>query len=129
LLGAWLLGIGGVPLRARLIALLALIAVYVPVAGAGPSIQRAGIMGAAGVVAALAGRPRWRWYALLLAATLTLLLNPRSVGDPSWQLSFAAVTGILLFAGPIRNLILGPATRPGRDGPAVKDPPSPAPRA
>ena len=55
LLGAWLLGIAGTPLRTRLVALLALIAVYVPVAGAGPSIQRAGIMGAAGVVAALAG--------------------------------------------------------------------------
>jgi competence protein ComEC len=108
LLGAWLLGIAGVPLRSRLVALLALIAVYVPVAGAGPSIQRAGIMGAAGVVAALAGRPRWRWYALLLAATLTLLLNPRSVADPSWQLSFAAVTGILVLAAPIRDLILGP---------------------
>ena len=122
LLGAWLLGIAGTPLRARLIALLALIAVYVPVAGGGPSIQRAGIMGAAGVIAALAGRPRWRWYALLLAATLTLLLNPRSVGDPSWQLSFAAVTGILLFAGPIRDLILGSR----RD---ARDPPSPARRA
>ena len=35
--------------------LLALIAVYVPVTGAGASIQRAGVMGAAGLVAALAG--------------------------------------------------------------------------
>ena len=122
LLGAWLLGIAGTPLRTRLVALLALIAVYVPVAGAGPSIQRAGIMGAAGVIAALAGRPRWRWYALLLAATLTLALNPRSAGDPSWQLSFAAVTGILVFAARIRDLILG-----GRgDG---SDPPSAARRA
>jgi competence protein ComEC len=107
LLGAWLLGLMGVGLRARLVALLALIAVYVPVAGASPSIQRAGIMGAAGVIAMLAGRPRWRWYAVLLAAALTLLLNPRSVTDPSWQLSFAAVIGILLFARAIRDLILG----------------------
>src|SRR3954452_16719901 len=122
LLGAWLLGLVGVGLRARLLSLLALIALYVPVAGASPSIQRAGIMGAAGVVAALAGRPRWRWYALLLAAALTLLLNPRSVGDPSWQLSFAAVTGILVFAAPIRDLILGSR----REGPG---PPSPARRA
>jgi competence protein ComEC len=124
LLGAWLLGIAGTPLRTRLVALLALIVVYVPVAGAGPSIQRAGIMGAAGVIAALAGRPRWRWYALLLAATLTLLLNPRSAGDPSWQLSFAAVTGILVFAAPIRDLILGSSG--GRNS---GDPPSAARRA
>lgn len=120
LLGAWLLGIVGTPLRARLVALLALIAVYVPVAGAGPSIQRAGLMGAAGVIAALAGRPRWRWYALLGAATLTLLLNPRSVTDPSWQLSFAAVAGILLFAAPIRDLILGSsAARQGAEPPSA----------
>lgn len=114
LLGAWLLGLAGVGLRARLVALTALIAVYVPVAGASPSVQRAGIMGAAGIVAMLAGRPRWRWYAVLLAAALTLLLNPRSVDDPSWQLSFAAVVGILLFAGRIRDLIM--ARRPGPGG-------------
>src|SRR4051812_38401534 len=129
ILGAWLLGIAGVPLRARLLSLLALIALYVPVAGGSPSIQRAGIMGAAGVVAALAGRPRWRWYALLLAAVLTLLLNPRSVGDPSWQLSFAAVAGILFFAGSIRDLILGPVTPVRPEGPVVRGPPSPARRA
>ena len=111
LLGAWLLGLLGVGLSTRLLALLALIAVYVPVTGAGPSIQRAGIMGAAGVIAMLAGRPRWRWYAVLLAATATLLLNPRSVADPSWQLSFAAVIGILVLARPIRDLILGSRER------------------
>jgi len=119
LLGTWLLGLMGVGLRARLVALLALIAVYVPVAGASPSIQRAGIMGAAGVIAMLAGRPRWRWYAVLLAAALTLFLNPRSVTDPSWQLSFAAVIGILLLARAIRDLILG-----SRERGAAPSPPS-----
>jgi competence protein ComEC len=111
ILGAWLLGLLGVPLRSRLVALLALIAVYVPVAGASPSIQRAGIMGAAGVIAVLAGRPRWRWYAVLLAAVLTLALNPRSLTDPSWQLSFAAVLGILLFAARVRDVILALGVR------------------
>ena len=91
-----MLAVLGVPLRARLVWVLAAIAVYVPVAGAGPSIQRAGVMGAAGVVAALAGRPRSRWYALLLAAAATLALDPRATGDVGWQLSFAAVAGILL---------------------------------
>lgn len=122
ILGAWLLGLAGVGLRIRLVALLALIAVYVPVTGAGPSIQRAGIMGAAGVVAMLADRPRWRWYALLLAVAVTLLLNPRSAGDVSWQLSFAAVTGILLLARPIAELIAG-------SGEVRAAPPSPARRA
>jgi competence protein ComEC len=89
---------------------LALIAVYVPIAGAGPSIQRAGVMGAAGVAAALASRPRSRAYVLLLATAVTLVLNPRATGDPGWQLSFAAVVGIMLWARPLRNRLL-PADR------------------
>ena len=69
----------GVALRMRLALALALVALYVPLTGAGPSIQRAGVMGAAGLVAALAGRPAHRWYALGLAAAVTLALNPRVV--------------------------------------------------
>lgn len=88
----------GLGLRARLLGVLALIALYVPLAGAGPPIQRAGVMGAAGVIAGLAGRPASRWYALLLAAVVTLALNPRAVGDAGWQLSFAAVVSILVVA-------------------------------
>src|SRR5439155_650601 len=67
-------------LRARLTGALLLVAAYVPLAGAGPSIQRAGVMGAAGLLAALAGRPASRTYALLLAAAATLVLNPRPAG-------------------------------------------------
>ena len=96
---AALLGVGHV---ARWLAVLALIAVYVPLAGAGPSIQRAGVMGAAGVVAVLAGRPAARWHALLLAAAVTLALNPRALEEPGWQLSFAAVVSILALSEPIR---------------------------
>jgi competence protein ComEC len=80
--------------RLRLVAALALVALYVPLAGAGPSIQRAGVMGGAALVAGLAGRPASRVYALLLAAAVTLALNPRAAGDPGWQLSFAAVVAI-----------------------------------
>jgi len=98
LLAMLVLGAGmalGLPLRARLGAALVLVALYVPLAGGGPSIQRAGVMGAAGLVAALAGRPASRWYALGLAAVVTLAVNPRASGEPGWQLSFAAVAGLL----------------------------------
>ncbi|MDQ3676655.1 MAG: ComEC/Rec2 family competence protein, partial [Actinomycetota bacterium] len=54
-----------------------------------------GVMGAAGLIAALAGRPSSRWYALLLAVALTLAWNPRAAEDPGWQLSFAAVVALL----------------------------------
>ena len=109
ILAAAVLAALGVGLRARLAWILAAIAVYVPVAGAGPSIQRAGVMGAAGVVAALAGRPSSRWYALLLAAAATLALDPRASADIGWQLSFAAVLGILLAARPIAAALAGAA--------------------
>jgi competence protein ComEC len=93
----------GLGLHARLALVLALIAIYVPLAGAGPSIQRAGVMGAAAVVAALASRPAARWHALLLAAAVTLTLNPRAIEDVGWQLSFAAVIAILLLATRVRD--------------------------
>jgi competence protein ComEC len=109
---AWpLLALFGLPLRARLVGVLCLIAIYVPVTGAGPSIQRAGVMGAAGLVAALADRPRSRWYAVLLAACATLALNPRADGDVGWQLSFAAVIGIMLWSRRLTALISRQADR------------------
>jgi competence protein ComEC len=91
----------GVPYRARVPALLASIALYVPLAGAGPSIQRAGVMAAASLAAVALARPPSRAYALGLAAVVTLLLNPRAYADPGWQLSFAAVAGIAVIAPSI----------------------------
>ncbi len=90
-----LLALAGVAPGTRIAILLALIAVYVPLAGAGPSLQRAGVMGAAGLVALASSRPASASYALLVAAVATLAANPRIAGDAGWQLSFAAVAGIL----------------------------------
>ncbi|HSS04136.1 MAG TPA: ComEC/Rec2 family competence protein [Solirubrobacterales bacterium] len=105
LLAMPLLAALGMPLRARLVWVLGLIAVYVPLAGAGPSIQRAGIMGALSVLATLAGRRASRFYALLVAAVALLVLEPGIAADVGWQLSFAAVLGILLLAAPLREAI------------------------
>ena len=116
LLAAPVLALIGIPLGARLWILIGLIAVYVPLAGAGPSIQRAGVMGAAGLFALLAGRPSSRLFALLAAAAVTLALNPLASGDPGWQLSFAAVIGIFSLAAPLRGrlaALLGPGRARG----------------
>jgi competence protein ComEC len=58
----------GIPLRERLIWVIGLIAAYIPLAGSGPSIQRAGVMGVAGLLATWRGagrrgstRSAWRW--------------------------------------------------------------------
>jgi competence protein ComEC len=114
----------GLGRRGRAVGLLLLIGLYVPLAGAGPSLQRAGVMGAAGIVATLASRPASRWYALLLAAAVTLALNPRACGGPGWQLSFAAVAGILWLGDPLRNLLragMQPVLGGGRAAGALAD--------
>src|SRR6478752_4352239 len=113
LLAMPLLGALGIPLRERLLWVLGLIAVYVPVAGAGPSIQRAGVMGALGLLATLGGRRGSRLYALALAAVVTLAVDPGVGADVGWQLSFAAVLGILLLASPLRRWVVG-RLGPGR---------------
>jgi competence protein ComEC len=107
------------PLRARLLLALALVVAYVPLAGGGPSIQRAGVMGAAGLVAALAGRMASRWYAVGLAAAATLALNPRSMADPGWQLSFAAVVALLALCAPLRAIFERAMPRPVAEAAAM----------
>ena len=73
---------------------LALIALYVPLAGGGPSIQRAGVMGAAG---ARRGARRAAGVALVRAAARgggdARRSTRAAAEDPGWQLSFAAVVG------------------------------------
>ncbi len=111
LLAMPLLAALGMPLKTRLVWVLGLIAVYVPLAGAGPSIVRAAVMGGLTVLATLAGRRSSRLYALAVAAVVTLAIDPRIAADVGWQLSFAAVLGILALARPLRAAI---AARLGR---------------
>jgi ComEC/Rec2-related protein len=102
-----LLAAAGARVRGRVVTLALLILLYVLVAGAGPSLQRAAAMAIAGLAALAVGRARSRWYALLLAASVTLALDPRVAAEPGWQLSFAAVAGILLLAPPLRRRLRG----------------------
>lgn len=113
LLAMPLLAAFGVPLRTRLVWVLGAIVVYVPLAGAGPSILRAGVMGAISVLATLAARRGSRLYALALAAIVTLAVDPGIGADVGWQLSFAAVLGILGLTAPLRTAI---ASRIGARG-------------
>jgi competence protein ComEC len=119
LLAMPLLALLGMPLRTRLVWVLGLIAVYVALTGAGPSIQRAGVMGALSVLATLRGRRSARLHALAVAALVTLAVDPRIAADVGWQLSFAAVLGILFLAAPLAGAIgrLGRGGRHARRGP------------
>src|SRR3954452_16392352 len=114
LLAMPVLALLGMPLRTRLVWVLGLIAVYVPLPGAGPSIQRAGVMGALSVLATLRGRRTLRLYALAVAAIVTLTIDPGVAANVGWQLSFAAVLGILFLAAPLAAAIRGRLARSPR---------------
>jgi competence protein ComEC len=80
------------------------------------------VMGALSVLATLRGRRSSRLYALGLAALVTLTIDPGIASDVGWQLSFAAVLGILLLAAPLAaaiDALLGGDRRPGSRGPLV----------
>ena len=61
------------------------IVLYVPLAGAGPSILRAAVMGGISVLATLAGRRSSRLYALAVAAVVALAIDPGIGADVGWH--------------------------------------------
>ena len=103
--------------------LLALLTVwlYVGLSGAPPSVVRAAIMGSVYLAALGLGRPRESLLpALALSAGVMTALDPSVVGQISFQLSFAAMSGIALAlplqeaaASGIRNQVAGRWSRWG----------------
>ena len=80
---------------------LILLWVYILLTGAPPSAVRAGIMGTAFLLALASGRAAVPLNALGLAALAVLALGPESLWDSSFQLSFAAMAGVLLLGSPL----------------------------
>ncbi|MET7750685.1 ComEC/Rec2 family competence protein [Micromonospora sp. NPDC005367] len=63
-----------------------------------PSVVRAATMGAIGLAALAAGRPRAALPALAAAVTVLVLLDPALAGDAGFALSVLATGGLLLLA-------------------------------
>ncbi|MEU7929629.1 ComEC/Rec2 family competence protein [Micromonospora sp. NPDC049107] len=63
-----------------------------------PSVVRAATMGAIGLVALAAGRPRAALPALAAAVTVLVLVDPELAGDAGFALSVLATAGLLLLA-------------------------------
>jgi len=78
---------------------------YVLVAGAGPSIVRAGVAGVLVSAAWLASRPAPPWHLLACGAAVVLGFDPLELFDPGFQLSFAAVAAIHLVAPRLRTVV------------------------
>ena len=68
-------------------------AAYCLACDGGASVARAGIAGGLGLLAELRSAPRERWYLMLAGLAALLAHDPRAIGDPGLQLSFAAVAG------------------------------------
>jgi competence protein ComEC len=75
-----------------------LLAAYCLACDGGASVARAGVAGGLGVLAELRSGARERWYVLLAGLAGLLAVQPRSLGDPGLQLSFAAVVGLFAVA-------------------------------
>ena len=79
-----------------LIVPLATVWVYAALTGMAPPVERAAIMATVYLCAVAIGRPRSHLPAILLAAAVIAGLDPESLMEVSFQLSFAAVAGIAL---------------------------------
>ncbi len=76
---------------------------YALAVGWQPSVVRAAVAGCVASLAWLASRPSDRWHVLALGALVLLVWTPRSLLEPGFQLSFAAVAAILLTLPRLRR--------------------------
>jgi competence protein ComEC len=85
-----------------------LIAGFIAVTGMSPSMSRAGLVAALGLLAWYYGRRFHPLVLLPLAAAVTLLINPAyGWGDLGWQLSFASFAGVLMVAPLLQRYFFG----------------------
>lgn len=94
-----------IPRLARTALLVPVVATYVVLTGASPSIVRAGVAGIIGLLAIIASRPSDGWLLWLAPGAWLLTANPNTLFDPSFQLSFGAVAGLLVLARPLTQAL------------------------
>ncbi len=98
----------GVRLPRRRAALVAAPAVllYVLLVGADPPALRAGVMGLLGLGAIVFGRRGTAYVSLCAAGLGMLALNPLTLWDIGFQLSFMTSLGLILFSRPLSRAVL-----------------------
>ena len=110
--------------RRQLYLLMPLAAVmgYAVLAGLSPSVTRAGVMAGVYLLAIALGRQRSVLPAIAFAGAAMVLLDPRSVGTLSFQLSFAAVLGIAALEPRLRGRMDALVGRLAPEGGLAHDP-------
>ena len=81
----------------------AAIFLYTLLVGADPAVQRAAVMGGLALTARHLGRQTHGLASLSAAAIIITLINPRTLWDVGFQLSFFATLGLILYADPLRE--------------------------
>ena len=109
-LGFGVLGLAyvlGVPRSAGHALAIAAILAYALAVGWQPSVVRAAVAGCLASVAWLFSRPSDRWHTMAVGAVVLLAWTPRSLLEPGFQLSFAAVAAIFLVMPRLRPFYEG----------------------
>lgn len=93
---AWIFGYFSSNAKAVVISAIVAISLFVIMTGASSSVVRAALMGTVLLLAKYYGRAQYSLNALVFAALIMVILNPKIlVFDVSFQLSFLATAGIL----------------------------------
>jgi len=79
------------------------IIMYALLVGADAAVTRAALMGILFVIAVGLGRQSTAIISLFVAAIVMFLLNPLTVWDVGFQLSFMATLGLILFSQPLQR--------------------------
>ncbi|CAN5891216.1 hypothetical protein BH23ACT11_BH23ACT11_15100 [soil metagenome] len=108
-----------VPLAARVPSTLGLIWLYIIVAGAPPSAVRAGVVATLVLAATLIGRQISPLHFMTTMLAAVLAYNPDLVYSTGFQLSVAAVFGILLLRKPIKAMLEGSVFKPLSEPPEL----------
>lgn len=79
------------------------ISLYAVLVGCGASVIRASLMGGLSILATLFGRRQTGVNTLAFTAFIMLVINPLTLWDIGFQLSFFATLGLIWFAGPFQQ--------------------------
>ncbi len=93
------------PIRGKFIVGCTTLAIYLCLTGCQPSVLRAALMGLGALIALITQRQVKTLGALLLAATILLLVNPLWIEDLGFQLSFLATLGLVVTAPAIAKYL------------------------
>ena len=88
------------------ISTIVLIWAYTFLTGLSPSVMRSALMLTFWALSSLLEQQTSRWNPLLAAAVVILIVNPLALWSVSFQLSFAAVAGIMLFGSSMQQAVV-----------------------